>query len=78
MISKGVKLMFRIYHPTGTNITYFDTRQISDIIIEPVQPAENISLPTSLSRGNKTEAGQRLTAQGQNGKQPSPQSLITN
>ncbi len=78
MISKGVKLMFRIDHPTGTNITCFDTRQISDIIIEPVQPAENISLPTSLSRRNKTDAGRQLAAPGQNGKQPSPQSVITN
>jgi hypothetical protein len=70
--------MFRIDHPTGTNIAYFNTRQIHDIIIEPVQPAENISSPTSLSRRNNTDAGRQLATPGQNGKQPSPQSVISN
>ena len=39
LVSKGVKLMFRIDHPTGTRIAYFDTRQIGDFIIELMQPA---------------------------------------
>lgn len=40
LVSKGVKLMFRIDHPTGTSIAYFDTRQVGGFIIELVQPAD--------------------------------------
>jgi hypothetical protein len=78
MVSKGIKLMFRIDHPTGANITHFDTRQIHDIIIEPVQPVENIASPTSLSRRNETDAGRQLAVLRQNGKLPSPQAVISN
>jgi len=40
LVSKGVKLMFRLDTPTGTRIAFFDTRQIGDFIIELIQPAD--------------------------------------
>ena len=40
LVSKGVKLMFRLDHPTGTRIAYFDTGQIDGVLIELVQPAD--------------------------------------
>lgn len=39
LVSKGAKLMFRLDHPSGTSIAYFDTRQVGGFIIELVQPA---------------------------------------
>jgi 4-hydroxyphenylpyruvate dioxygenase-like putative hemolysin len=39
LLSTGAELMFRIDHPTGTRIAYFDTRQTGNIIIELLQPA---------------------------------------
>ena len=40
LVGNGVKLLFRIDHPTGTRIAYFDTRQIGGFIIELVQPSD--------------------------------------
>jgi len=40
LVSKGAKLLFRIDHPTGTSIAYFDTRQVGGFIIELVQPSD--------------------------------------
>ena len=40
LVSNGVKLLFRIDHPTGTRIAYFDTRQVGGFIIELVQPSD--------------------------------------
>jgi len=40
LVGNGVKLLFRIDHPTGTSLAYFDTRQIGGFIIELVQPSD--------------------------------------
>lgn len=40
LVANGVKLLFRIDHPTGTSIAYFDTRQVGGFIIELVQPSD--------------------------------------
>ena len=40
LVSRGVKLLFRIDHPTGTSIAYFDTREVGGFIIELVQPSD--------------------------------------
>ena len=40
LVSNGIKLLFRIDHPTGTSIAYFDTRQVGGFIIELVQPSD--------------------------------------
>jgi catechol 2,3-dioxygenase-like lactoylglutathione lyase family enzyme len=40
LLSNGAKLLFRLDHPTGTRIVYFDTREVGGFIIELVQPAD--------------------------------------
>ena len=40
LLSNGAKLLFRIDHPTGTRIAYFDTREVGGFIIELVQPSD--------------------------------------
>lgn len=39
LVSKGVKLIFRVDTPTGSRIAFFDTGQIGDVLIELIQPA---------------------------------------
>lgn len=39
LVNNGAKLMFRLDHPTGTSIAYFDTRQAGGFIIELMKPS---------------------------------------